>query len=242
MRLRSNLALACVSVIGLVASCGGRSGTEQAECDCVSDSAVGGSGGYGGGVVDGSAGARDSSAGSDADSSTPDATQSDSPVPQDAGKDRKDFFDVLPPLPDSGPVGECVNCLQGKCGDAVNGCYNDDACMNGIQCAIPKCLDMDGGFAGSAGGTDLLDFTCLMECFGYNMAAMAEALTMFQCITQTCGSVCGLSLLGGFGGFGPGPAPDGLFGDGEGEMGGLPSRHIGAIRIAEAEQLAAGIP
>jgi hypothetical protein len=195
MRLKSNLALIVLALVGLAASCGGRSGTELWESDQTLDAAVGGFGGSGGSVVDSSAGRGDSSAETGTDSSWPDTYQADlvqpdGPEPKDAGKDRKDFFDALPPLPDSGPVGECVNCIRDKCGNAVNACYNDDACVQGITCAIPKCLLGEGGLGDSGGALGMLNVPCLMDCFANNFGAMAEAVAMFQCITQTCGSDC----------------------------------------------------
>jgi hypothetical protein len=142
--------------------------------------------------------------------------------PQDGGAD---FFDALPfPLPDSGPVGECVGCLQENCGDSINACYNDPDCVDGIQCAITDCLASSalgggpgggsggpGGLGGLGGGGGL-DFACLLGCFNNDPTAVFKAVTAFQCITQTCGDKCGGGILGDGGGFplgglGGGPTP-----------------------------------
>lgn len=138
--------------------------------------------------------------------------------PADAGSD---FFDALPfPLPDSGPVGECVGCLQENCNDAINKCYNDPNCVDGIQCAITDCFASSalgggqggpGGLGGLGGGNGL-DFQCLLGCFGGDPTAVFAAVQTFQCITQTCGDQCGGGILGDGGGFplgglGGGPTP-----------------------------------
>ncbi|MCS6898898.1 MAG: hypothetical protein RMJ98_04515 [Myxococcales bacterium] len=143
-------------------------------------------------------------------------------TPEDAGAD---FFDALPfPLPDSGPIGECVGCLQEQCGDAINACYNDPDCIDGIQCAITDCLASSalgggpgggsggpGGLGGLGGGGGL-DFACLLSCFNGDPTAVFKAVNAFQCITQTCGDKCGGGIVGDGGGFplgglGGGPTP-----------------------------------
>jgi hypothetical protein len=137
--------------------------------------------------------------------------------PSDAGSD---FFDALPfPLPDSGPVGECIGCLQENCNDSINGCYNDPSCVDGIQCAITDCFASSalgggqgaGGQGGPGGGG--LDFGCLLGCFNGDPTAVFAAVQAFQCITQTCGEKCGGGILGDGGGFplgglGGGPTPN----------------------------------
>lgn len=128
--------------------------------------------------------------------------------PADGGSD---FFDALPfPLPDSGPVGECVGCLQENCNDAINKCYNNKKCVDGIQCAVTSCFAggaLDGGGSGGNG----MNFQCLLGCFGGDPMAVLSAMQAFQCITQTCGDSCGGGILGDggfpFGGLGGGQTP-----------------------------------
>ncbi len=131
-----------------------------------------------------------------------------------------DFFDALPfPLPDSGPVGECVACLQDKCDSAINGCYNSADCTAGIQCALTTCAGGGGNPLGGGGSGGGLDFGCLLGCFNGNINAVFSAVQAFQCITQTCGSNCGGDILGdgGFplGGLGGGNTPLGALGGGQ---------------------------
>lgn len=150
--------------------------------------------------------------------------------------DGGDFFDSLPfPLPDSGPVGECVNCLQSQCGSAINGCYNNQNCIDGIQCAITDCFIGGGSQGGSSGGGLLggggsgggllgggsngVNFACLLNCFNGDIGAAYSAIQTFSCVTQTCGGQCGGDILGGDGGFPLGGL--GAGGGGGGLLGGL---------------------
>jgi hypothetical protein len=206
-----------------------------------------GGGGKGGAAGKGAAGGGQPEGGSAGAQGGKSGTAGKGQDPPDAG----DFFDSLPfPLPDSGPVGTCVNCLQSQCGDAINGCYNDTNCTQGIQCAITTCFTggmggtpMGGGpmggnpFGGSAGGG--VNFGCLLGCFNGDVTSAFAAIQAFQCITQTCGSDCGGGLLGdgGFplGGLGGGP----LGGLGGGQPGGQPG---GSLPGSQPEaQLISGV-
>jgi hypothetical protein len=237
MRIELKLGLVSLVVIGLAASCGGRSGIELGDIDDLLDASVDGNGpyGYGGGVVEGG---------------KKDVTVSDTTLPPDVkpppkdvvGNDQKDLFDSLPPwIPEGGPIGQCVGCLQGQCGTAINACYNDASCWNGIQCAIPKCfLNGGGGSAGSGGGQ--LNFPCFLECFDNKMSSIMEALNMFQCITGTCGSVCGMGGMGGNGGGGGGANLTGFHNDPAESFMPPAGRYIGAVRVPEPEEVSCAYP
>lgn len=158
----------------------------------------------------------------------------------------KDFFDALPiPLPDSGPVGECVNCLQENCNDSINKCYNDPDCAQGIQCAITECFIGGMGGGGTMGGGNPigggnplgggggLNFQCLLGCFNGDISAAFAAIQSFQCITQTCGSVCGGDILGG----GGGGFPLGGLGGGPGPMPGAEALYIDDVRVPTPQEV-----
>jgi hypothetical protein len=241
MRVELKLGLISLIVIGIAASCGGRSGIELGDINDLLDASVDtGSGGMGGGVLEG--GKKDVSGEVGSDGDSPDVTQDVTP-PKDVNvKDQKDFFDQFPPwLPDSGPIGECVACLQGPCGDAINTCYNDPSCWGGIQCAVPQCFLGGSGGSGGSGSGGQINFQCLLECFDNNMLSLMSALNMFQCITQTCGSVCGLDWLGGGGSAGSQSAMTGWYGS---PAAAQPSRgrYIGAIRVPEPEEVCNAYP
>lgn len=238
MRVELRIALISLAVIGWAASCGGRSGIELGDVEDLLDASMpyDGAAASGGGVVDGSFkkdAPQDTSAGPDADANPP----------KDVNvKDQKDFFDTLPPLPDSGIIGECANCLQVQCGDEINACYNDASCWGGIQCAIPKCFLGGGGGAGGSGGggAGQINFTCLLDCFDNKMSSLMEALAMFQCITQTCGADCG---LGGFaGGGGSSEQAYGFYADPASAYMPPSGRYIGSIRVPEPEEVSFAYP
>jgi len=238
MRVEYKLGLISLVVIGLAASCGGRSGIELGDIDDLLDASVDSSGpnGYGGGVVEG--GKKDVAS----DHPVSDQSVPDTVVPPDVtGKDSKDFFDTLPPwLPDGGPIGTCVSCLQTKCGDQINACYNDASCWGGIQCAIPQCFIGGGGGSGGSGGGQI-NYQCFMDCFDNKIASIMEALNMFQCITGTCGDSCGLGGLGG----NAGAAGGGLTGfhlDPYESYQPPHARYIGAVRIPEPEEVSLAYP
>ena len=244
MRVEAKLALISLCVIGLAASCGGRSGIELAEYKDLLDASAS----WGGGVIEGGkkdTSTSDTSAGGSGgyggevppDGSVVDSDVPDGIPPQDATSDYKDFFDTLPPLPEGGPLGECASCLQGQCGDKINACYNDSVCWSGVQCAVTSCFTAGGGGSGGSGGGGV-DMTCLIGCFGNNMTSMMTALQMFQCITGTCGDLCGLSGGGGSGGS-AGGAQYGQFhfyDDPTAVYAQPGARFIGAVRVPEPEE------
>lgn len=132
------------------------------------------------------------------------------------GMDAGDIFDAFP-LPDSGPVGDCVNCLKANCDASINACYNNPNCTMGIQCAVQKCFANTGGAGGATGmgggtGTGTggggggagVNFGCLLTCFNNDFSAITAAIQSFQCIGQTCGMQCAGGLGGALGGGGNG--------------------------------------
>lgn len=139
------------------------------------------------------------------------------------GSGGKDLFDSGIPIPDSGPIGECAQCIASKCDDSINACYNDPDCLSGIQCSVTMCLAGGGmgGSGGSGGGGGGLDFQCILGCFNGDFGAALTVVQAFQCITGTCGSVCSNLIPGGGGdggqAFGGGPGGPGG-GQGQGGM------------------------
>ncbi len=120
----------------------------------------------------------------------------------DAGPDRFiDIWEVLP-VPDGGPIGDCLSCVRDKCGKSVNDCINSPACRSGLACTITTCA---GGGGGPLGG---LDIACVSKCFGGDFKAAGTAISTFSCLLGTCGSKCGGLLGGGLGGGDAGPKPD----------------------------------
>lgn len=138
------------------------------------------------------------------------------------GSGGKDLFDSGIPIPDSGPIGECAQCIASKCDDSINACYNDPDCLSGIQCSVTKCLGGGGGGSGGSGGGGGggLDFQCILGCFNGDIGAALTVVQAFQCVTGTCGSACS-GLIPGPGG-GPDGGPGGPGGGGMGQGGGGP--------------------
>jgi hypothetical protein len=257
MRLEAKIGLVSLSVIGIAAACGGRSGTEIFGYDDVlldaSAGGAGGSGGYGGGIVEGGPGGTSGGSGGGTagtggvlpDGSVEDVSEDGKPPP-DAGPDGMDLFDVLPPFPEGGPIGECVGCLQSQCGTEINACYNDPTCVAGIQCTVTDCLvgGGSGGGSGAGGGGGQIDFACILGCFDNDFGSAMTAVSAFTCITQNCADDCGLGGGGGAGGGGGGaaygiPVPDGLFSRPSMYR---PDYYIGSTRVPRPEEVASAYP
>lgn len=262
MRLEAKIGLVSLSIIGIAAACGGRSGTEIFGYDDVlMDASAGGAsgtGGYGGGIVEGGPGGSGGTAGGTGggtagtggvlpDGSPPDVSEDVTPPPPDAGPDGKDLFDVLPPFPEGGPVGQCVGCLEGQCGTEINACYNDPTCVSGIQCTVVDCLigGGSGGGGGAGGGGGQIDFACILGCFNNDFGSAMTAISAFTCITQNCADDCGLGGGGGGAGGGGGgaayglPVPAGLFGRPSVYR---PDYYIGSTRVPRPEEVVTAYP
>lgn len=259
MRTETRLALVTLVVVGMAASCGGRAGIEIFGYDgLTADGGLGDAAGAGGGVMEGGLGGA-AGIGGTGGSVLPDASDDVSADvsqdvsvdtgPQDAPNDQKDFFETLPPLPDSGPIGECMSCLQGECGTEINACYNDPVCIAGTQCVVTDCLlgGGGGGAGGSGGAGGQIDFMCVLGCFNNDLGSAMAAISMFSCITQTCGDNCGLGGLAGGGGAGGGAA---MFAFGNDNLFGAPSQqglsrrqhYINSVRVPAPEEVACCYP
>lgn len=201
--------------IGGTGGTGGTAGTNPGKGGTGGTAGTGGTGGTGGtpgkGGTGGTGGAGGSTPGKGGTGgSTPGkggtgGSNTDPPI---------DIFDAGIPLPDSGPVGECVTCLEQNCKSSINGCINDSSCTGGIQCAVTTCLG--GGGMPGGGGPGGLDFQCLLGCFDGDLGAVLTAVQAFQCVTGTCGEQCG----GALGGIGGGGGPFGGLGGGGTPLGG----------------------
>ncbi|HQB46680.1 MAG TPA: hypothetical protein PLV85_23900, partial [Polyangiaceae bacterium] len=271
MRIETKIGLVSTCIILIAAACGGRSGPE---IWAIGEDAAP-TGGWGGGIVDGSplggqGGATGGSGGASGSSGaggtgeggtagstggtsgsggvTPDADVPDVSIdaPQDASSDAKDFFDSIPGW-------NCVTCLEQRCKDKINACFNDPTCVSGVQCTVTQCLagggngGAGGGSAGGGGSGGGVDMACVLNCFDNDYGSAMTAVTMFMCITQSCGDECmGQGGMGGAGG-GSGSSLNGL---------GLPSglfgyrdypapyrRHyIGTVRVPRPEEVAGSHP
>lgn len=202
-------------IVGGTGGTGGTAGTNPGKGGTGGTAGTGGTGGTGGtpgkGGTGGTGGAGGSTPGKGGTGgSTPGkggtgGSNTDPPI---------DIFDAGIPLPDSGPVGECVTCLEQNCKSSINGCINDSSCTGGIQCAVTTCLG--GGGMPGGGGPGGLDFQCLLGCFDGDLGAVLTAVQAFQCVTGTCGEQCG----GALGGIGGGGGPFGGLGGGGTPLGG----------------------
>jgi hypothetical protein len=255
MRTETRLGLVTLVVLGIAAACGGRAGTEIFGYEGVVADGGAGTAGSGGGILEGGVGGSSGTAGTAGSGTGGDEVDASNDVsedvtpdvsvdtgPGDAPDDRKDFFDSV--------VFNCPSCLQDQCGTDINDCYNDPTCWQGIQCAVTDCLAGGGGGAGgSGGGGGQIDFACVLGCFNNDMGSAMTALTMFTCITQSCGEACGLGGFAGGGGAGgggnivlPGAGSIDLFKRVEHHTTGRASRYVGSVRIPAPEEVACCYP
>jgi hypothetical protein len=137
-------------------------------------------------------------AGDDASTETPDADVPDTNATIDVNvPDTNVPVDTGVDAPVEASVINCGLCVATSCGSDIVACLTDTTCQQTLTCAVQTCL---------TGGIDL---QCFLGCANGNSASLAQLITMFQCITQTCGPQC-TSVLGGLGGSG------GLIGGGSG--------------------------
>lgn len=115
---------------------------------------------------------------------TPDASVEAAPTTEDAASPA---IDEAPR--DAGPVA-CGLCVISSCGDTILSCLQSDGCRGVFQCVATDCL--------ASGGLDPL---CLFQCAGDDPTGVRDALSVFQCVTGSCGDVCS-TLLGRLGGLG----------------------------------------
>jgi hypothetical protein len=75
---------------------------------------------------------------------------------------------------------ECLACIGIECPQALD-CVTDQACIQGVICAVGQCL---GG-----GGTP--DFMCLLDCFDGDIDAALIAVDTLTCVFGSCADACG---------------------------------------------------
>lgn len=94
----------------------------------------------------------------------------------------------------------CGICVVQDCQAPITACIQSAPCQRAFQCVLTTCLAGGGG----------LDTGCLLQCGAQDLQGALQILAVFQCLTGTCGDVCG-ELLGGIpglpGGGGGGPPP-----------------------------------
>jgi hypothetical protein len=94
----------------------------------------------------------------------------------------------------TGPLA-CFTCITQKCPE-VGQCLFDDACRDGVICALQQCL---------GSGSGLPNFPCLLGCFNGDFQAAINAFQALQCFFSQCSTACqgsipGLPGVGGSGG------------------------------------------
>jgi hypothetical protein len=84
-------------------------------------------------------------------------------------------WDALP-VPDSGPIAECVGCAHDECAEPIDACVTSPQCARGLVCAGLTC--------------EAEDTECLTQCFqGDPMAVLAGTLAV-ACLLGQCGEAC----------------------------------------------------
>lgn len=108
-------------------------------------------------------------------------------VPSDAGVDASWLADAslfweggVPwdalPLPDSGPVAECVGCARDQCAEPIDACVTDPACSRGLACAAVAC--------------ESNDTACYTACFEDDTTAIVAGTLAMACLLGQCGESC----------------------------------------------------
>ena len=90
------------------------------------------------------------------------------------------IFEIFP-IPNDGAIGMCANCVQDMCGMQVNGCVNNPACQQVVECVLQNCATAaDGGY-----------LQCAEQCAAMNPSGALQAYGAVMCVTSMCGSVHG---------------------------------------------------
>ena len=84
-------------------------------------------------------------------------------------------WDALP-VPDSGPVAECVDCARDQCAELIDACVTSPACARGLACAGLSC-EPD-------------DTACLTQCFQGDSTAVLSGTLAVACLFGQCGEAC----------------------------------------------------
>jgi hypothetical protein len=74
---------------------------------------------------------------------------------------------------------DCIGCIATNCPEVL-GCVTDPVCIQGIGCAVTQCLN--------GGEPDLM---CVADCFGGDLEAALNALSVITCVFGECGDACG---------------------------------------------------
>ena len=121
------------------------------------------------------------------------STLVDSGDPAGVGGSTAGPFDLftLVSFTDGGPLGECISCLSSQCATAINACANDQACRQGIACALTTCIP-----AGVVTGQSSV-MTCVGTCFQGELSTLTGVAMGLACIGGTCRSSCSGVVEGG---------------------------------------------
>jgi hypothetical protein len=84
-------------------------------------------------------------------------------------------WDALP-VPDSGPVAECVGCARDECVEPIDACLANPECARGLVCAGLTC--------------EAEDAECLTQCFQGDSTAGLAGLAVVACLLGQCGEDC----------------------------------------------------
>jgi predicted small lipoprotein YifL len=103
-----------------------------------------------------------------------------------------------PPVVDAGAEGGsilgCGICVVRECGEKIRECVLSPTCRETFQCVVTECFASGGGFQPA----------CLLQCAAGDPKGALQMLSIFQCVTETCGDDCGPLLDGVLGGGGGG--------------------------------------
>jgi hypothetical protein len=94
-------------------------------------------------------------------------------------------WDALP-LPEAGPVPDCLACARDNCGEVIDGCARSQACLVAAACAALRCPASESAL-------------CPSQCSERDPAATLASAMILACLLKQCPEACQpLSSLGGF--------------------------------------------
>ena len=99
-------------------------------------------------------------------------------------------WDALP-MPEAGPVSDCLSCVRENCRDSIDSCARSEACLVTVACAALGCPDPNNSL-------------CPRQCSERDLSGTLASAMALACVIEQCGQSCPTTSLGASGPTGSG--------------------------------------